>query len=220
MCPKNDSSRPYIIFTGLPVWSASRQAWTCIERSSRPPNAPPTPASEMPHLVGRQVEAGGDLVAVDVQPLGGDEQVDAAVLGRHREAGLGPEERLVLHADLVVAAHHDVGGRPRVAVLDPHVPQQVADGWSGSASNAASVSVTGSSTSKSTSICGGRVARGLRVVGGDDRDRLALVADLVQRQHGLVGDLEPVILRPGTSSWVSTANTPRNGERGRDVELA
>ena len=27
------------------VWSASMQAWTCIERSSRPPNAPPTPPS-------------------------------------------------------------------------------------------------------------------------------------------------------------------------------
>ena len=45
MCPKNDSSRPYIIFTGRPVCSASMQAWTCIERSSRPPNAPPTPPS-------------------------------------------------------------------------------------------------------------------------------------------------------------------------------
>ena len=50
------------------------------------------------HLLHRQVEARRDLVAVHVQPLGGDEQVDAAVLGRHREPGLRAEEGLVLHA--------------------------------------------------------------------------------------------------------------------------
>ena len=38
----------------------------------------------------------------------------------------------------------------------------------------------------------GGAARGLGMVGGDDRHRLALVADLVERQHGLVVVLEPV----------------------------
>ena len=42
--PVNDSCRPYTIFTGRFAWSASIAAWICIERSSRPPNAPPTPA--------------------------------------------------------------------------------------------------------------------------------------------------------------------------------
>ena len=60
-----------------------------------------------PHLVPRQAEARGDLVAVDVQPLRRDEQLDAAVVVGHRQPGLGPEEGLVLHADLVVALDDD-----------------------------------------------------------------------------------------------------------------
>ena len=79
-----------------------------------------------PHLLRRQVEARGDLVAVDVQPLGGDVEVDAAVVVGHREAGLRAEERLVLHADLVLAGDDDVGGRVRVAVVDADVAQDVA----------------------------------------------------------------------------------------------
>ena len=56
-----------------------------------------------PHLVFWQAEAGRDLRLVHVQPLGGHVQLDPAVLGGHRQAGLGAEERLVLHADLVAA---------------------------------------------------------------------------------------------------------------------
>src|ERR1041384_6540960 len=106
MWPKKDSSRPYIIFTGRSVWSASMHAWTCMLRSSRPPNAPPTPPSTSRTFSGgRSSEAAGERVAGHAQPLGGDEQVDAAVLGGHGEPGLRPEERLVLHADLVLAGH-------------------------------------------------------------------------------------------------------------------
>ena len=88
------------------------QAWTCIERSSRAPNAPPTPASVSRTFSGGRSEAGGDLVLVHVQPLGGDVEVDAAVLGGDGEAGLRAEEGLVLHADLVLAGDDDVGRRP------------------------------------------------------------------------------------------------------------
>ena len=111
-----------------------------------------------PHLLGRQAEARGDLVAVDVQPLRGDVEVDAAVAVGHREAGLGPEERLVLHADLVLAGDDDVGRRLGVAVADAHVAQHVAApvqagcracGCSSGAPGAIarSASVSGSSTS-------------------------------------------------------------------------
>jgi hypothetical protein len=53
------------------------------------------------HLVGEQVEARRDLVAVDVQPLGRDVDVDAALPVGDGEARLGAEERLVLDAELV-----------------------------------------------------------------------------------------------------------------------
>ena len=54
----------------------------------------------------------------------------------------------------------------------------------------------------------GGAARLLGVLGGDDRDRLAEVADAVEGEHRLVGELEAVALLAGTSSCVSTAWTP------------
>ena len=79
-----------------------------------------------PDLLRRQAEALGELVAVDVQPLGRDVEVDAALAVGHREPGLGAEERLVLHPDLVLAGDDDVGGRVGVAVVDADVAQDVA----------------------------------------------------------------------------------------------
>ena len=51
----------------------------------------------------------------------------------------------------------------------------------------------------------GRAACLLGMLGGDERDRLAEVADAVDREHRLIRELEPVGLLPGTSSCVSTA---------------
>ena len=56
------------------------------------------------------------------------------------------------------------------------------------------MSVTGSSGSYSTRILLGGAARLLGMVGGDERDRLAEVANAVDREHGLVAELEPVAL--------------------------
>ena len=61
-----------------------------------------------PHLLGREAEARRDLVAVDVQPLRGDVDVDAALAVRDREPRLRAEERLVLDPDLVDALDRDV----------------------------------------------------------------------------------------------------------------
>ena len=72
-----------------------------------------------PHLVFWHAEADRDLRLVHVQPLGGHVQLDPAVLGGHREAGLGAKERLVLHADLIAAGDHDVGRGLRVPPPDP-----------------------------------------------------------------------------------------------------
>ena len=88
------------------------------------------------HLLGRQAEARGHLVLVDVQPLGGDVEVDAALAVGHREPRLGPQEGLVLHADLVLAADHDVGRRLVVAAADAHVAQDVAARRAGAACRA------------------------------------------------------------------------------------
>ena len=58
------------------------------------------------------------------------------------------------------------------------------------------------------------------MVGGDDRDRLALVADLVPGQHRLVGDLEPVGLAAGHVLVREDGVHAADAERGRDVQLA
>ena len=77
------------------------------------------------HLLGREAEAGRDLVAVDVQPLRRDVDVDAALAVRDREPRLRPEERLILDPDLVDALDRDVARRLGVAVADDHVPHDV-----------------------------------------------------------------------------------------------
>jgi len=96
-----------------------------------------------PDQVGVHAQAVGHLVAVHVQPLGGDEQVHPAVGCRNGQARLRSEEGLVLHAHLVGALHaHEavtVGGR-LVAVTFP-------SGWIGVAVSARDGSTSGSVTS-------------------------------------------------------------------------
>ena len=86
------------------------------------------PGQRQPDLGRRQPERRADLPLVDVQPLGGHVQVDAALVIGHGQAGLRPEEGLVLHAHLVVAGHHDIGGRPGITLADLQVADQVAAG--------------------------------------------------------------------------------------------
>ena len=179
-------------------------------------------AEHEPHLLRRQVERGGELVAVHVQPLGGDEQVHAAVLGRHREPGLGPEEGLVLHADLVLAGHDDVPGGVRVAVADRHVAQQVARRVQRRAGRVERALGIGQRLEHLVVDLDPlrRRARGLGVVGGHDRDGLALVADVLPREHGLVGDLQPVGLAAGHVLVGEHGLHAGHAQRGADLDRA
>jgi hypothetical protein len=95
-----------------------------MDRSSRAPNA--HPGQRDPYLVLGQAQARRDLAAVGVQPLGGHEQVHAAVVGGHGQAGLRAEEGLILHADLILAGHHHGRDGAGVPATDPDVPQHVA----------------------------------------------------------------------------------------------
>ena len=76
------------------------------------------------HLL-REAEAGGDLLAVDVQPLRGDVDVDPALAVRDREAGLRAEEGLILAAELVDALDRDLAHQLRVPVTDDDVAHDV-----------------------------------------------------------------------------------------------
>lgn len=148
-----------------------------------------------------------------MEPLGGDVEVDAAVLLGHGEAGLGAEEGLVLHAEGVlaldddvgplpgrrdVAAHdglavHDIGVRdvPDVVVVAVLVDQDRVGGGRGGL-----VGDHGQFAVVHLDLRGGAAGR-LRVVGGDDRDGLAVVADLAVGEDGGVPDLQAVVLHLG-----------------------
>ena len=159
------------------------------------------------HAVRRQAEARRHLVAVDVQPLRRDVDVDAALPVRHGQAGLGAEERLVLDPELVGSFDDDVGLRLGVAVADDDraddvrpriVVVAVAVGPALGVDRlhlggALRVDDRVERLVLDADLCG-RAPRLLGMLRGDDRDGLAEVAHAVEREHRLVGELEAVAL--------------------------
>lgn len=165
------------------------------------------------HLALGQAEDGRDLAQVGVQPLGGDVEVDATVLVRHGETRLGAEECLVLHAEGVLAPDDEVGllrglldvtaedrlpvhdvrvrDMPDVVVVAALVDEDRVGGGRGGL-----VGDDGQLAVLDLDLGGGAAGR-LRVVGGDDRDRLAVVADLAVGEDRGVLDLQTVVLHLG-----------------------
>ena len=189
-----------------------------LARAERPAH----PGERQPHQLRRQAEAGGDLTLVRVQPLGRDVEVDAAVLGRHRQPRLGAEKRLVLHAHGVLADDHHLRGGVRVALADGHVPQHVAAlVQGGTLARHRDVGVDHRRQHVVLDDDAGRCpAGGLRVVGGDDRDRLSGVANLVDGEYRLVDDLQPVVLAARHVLVGEDGVHARHGERRPGVDEA
>ena len=177
-----------------------------------------------PHLLLGQAEARRDLLPVDVQPLRRDVEVDAAVGGRDGEPGLRPERRLVLHRRLVVALDPDVGlDRVGVPADDVHVAEDVAEVVHARRSRGGAPAPcrrrrASGSYSTTTSAAAARACS--RRLGGDERDRLADVADDVVREHGLVAELEPERLPAGDVGGGEDGGDAGAPRRGRDVDRA
>ena len=159
------------------------------------------------HHLGREAEARRDLVAIDVQPLGRNVDVDAALTVGHREARFRAEERLVLDADVVHAAHAHVTLGIRVAVADDHVPHHVRPRIVAVAvRHRRAIGMKRRLLRRALHLRyrleqlvldadrGSRTPRLLRLLGGDERHRLAVIADAVGGEHRLVGELEAVRL--------------------------
>src|SRR6266550_2298405 len=144
------------------------------------------------HLFRWQIEARGQLLEIGVQPLGRDEEIDAAVGGGNRQARLGTEGRLVLHAGLVHPLHPDVGGRAGVAVDDREGAHHVALGmhrrraWLECPLH---VRDRGEDLVVDRDLLQGGASQ-FRVFGGDDGHRLAGIANHVRRKHRLVLHVE------------------------------
>jgi hypothetical protein len=138
-----------------------------------------------PYLLGLQIEAGCDLVAIDVEPLRRDVDVDATLAVGDCQARLRPEERLVLDAELVDAFYAHLTSCERVAVDDPHLATDV-------------LGVLGVNDRLLWDVVDrdlvGRAAGLFGVLGGDNGDRLAEVPHVLEGEYGLVGELEAVAL--------------------------
>jgi hypothetical protein len=137
------------------------------------------------HLFGLESEAGRYLVAVDVQPLGGDVDVDATLPVGDGEAGLGAEEGLILDAELVDALHGDGSLRLGISVADSQLAERLLR----------ALGVDDRLLGDVVDLDLGRgAARLLWVLGRDDCHRLSEVADVLHGEDGLVGELEAVAL--------------------------
>ncbi len=144
------------------------------------------------HLVDRERQAGGDLDLVDMDPLGGDVEVDAAIGRRDGEPGLGAHEGLVLHPRLVGALDHDGAARLRVTPEDALGEEPVAERM-----DRVGLKRRLRVNERLADFVGDDdglrcPARRLGMVGGNSGDRLAVVADDVGGEDRLVGLVEPV----------------------------
>ena len=172
------------------------------------------------HVVGGEPEAGGDLVAVLVQPLGRHPQVDAAGAVGHGQARLGPEEGLVLHADLVGALDHHlaVGPGPDVAVGDHDPADDVAlgvdrrGGGGGVGVHQRRQHLVGDGDGLE------RPAGRVGVVGRHRGHGLADEAHDVTGEHGLVGRDQPVGGGAGHVVGGDDAGHAGDGQRRPDVD--
>src|SRR5438105_322883 len=167
-----------------------------------------------------EVEAGCKLLQVRVQPLGSDEQVDAAVGGRHREPGFGAERGLVLHAGLIRALHPHVGAGVRVTVDDLERAHDVSlrvDRRSGWLERLLHVGDRREHRVVHRDLFQGS-PRQLCILGSDDGHRLAGVAYDVARQDGLVLDIEAERFLAGYVRRGQNGEDPGRRGGGGDVD--
>ncbi len=183
------------------------------------------------HLLRLQVQARRNLVAVDVQPLRRDVDVDSALAVRHREPGLGPEERLVLDPDLVDPGDRDIALGVGVSVLDDERADDVRTRIVAVAvAHRRPVGMERVLLRRALRIDDelerlvldadplGGAARLLRMLGRNERDGLAEVAHALEGEHRLVLELEAVPFLAGNilvrEYRVHTGHT----DRFRDVD--
>lgn len=138
------------------------------------------------HALGFEAVAGGGEVAVAVRVGGGDVELHSPVGPRDGEAGLGTDGGRVLAADAVLALDNDFADRVLVAVAQRDVADQVAVGVQGLGGEG--LLGVGDRFEHVVLDDDGRRghARGVRVVGGDGRDGLAVVAYDVGGEHRAV----------------------------------
>ena len=174
-------------------------AWICIDRSSRPPNAPPTPPSDSRTRSGARPRLSATWSRSTCSHcVAMCSSTPPAPSGTARPDS-GPRNAwscIPTSYSPVTTTGAAASGSPwRIATRRRTLPPSCSGGASGRIAASASVERLQHVVLDPDRV--GGVARGLGMVGGDDRDRLALEADVAPREHRLVGVLEPVRLAPG-----------------------
>src|SRR5947208_7242364 len=181
----------------------------------------PAHAGEMePDFLRGQPEAGRQLLQVGVEPLGGDEELDASVGGGHGETGLGTERRLVLHPGFIASLDPNVGGRIWITVDDLQGPDDVAlgmHGWGIRLECSLHVGDGRQYLVVDINLLQRRPCQ-LRIFGGDDRHRLAGVAHRVDGEHWLVRDVEPEGFLARHIGVRQDGANPRRRDRGGNID--
>ena len=184
------------------------------------PEGTPHAGEVQPHLFGWQCEACRDLGLVDVQPLGGDVQVDAAVIRRDRQPRLRAHEGLILHAGLVAALDDDCSCCAGIAPADPLAVEDVA------------VRMDRGGLGRGHRVDdrlrrvvvdddgGGGAPSGLGVVGGHAGDGLTHVTDHVPGEDRLVRVVESVRLQTGDVLGGDHRTDAGDLQRLRNVDAA
>jgi len=137
-----------------------------------------------PHLVRAKPQARHHLFLVDVDVLAGGEEIDTTVTVGDRQTGLGPQWRLILHADLVEALDDHRATRPLLATSDPHPPEHLTCGIGDFGVDEGLEHLV-----LHLDRCRGAAGRVL-VLGGDNGHGLPPESNDLTGQHGLVGMLE------------------------------
>ena len=177
----------------------------------------PDPGQGKSHCFGLEAQAGRHLVAVGVQPLGRDVQVDPTSIVGDGQAGLCTQRSLVLHADLVGPFDHHVADGLLGTVAELDSADQVSVGMDGRGllgelwvDEGLELPVVDDDGVEGS-------ADGVGVVGGHYRYRLALVADYPVGQHRLVSVFEAVVEGAGYVLPGKRGVDTGHGQRPRDV---
>ena len=177
----------------------------------------PHPGQGESHCFGLEAQAGRHLVAVGVQVLGRDVQVDPTSIVWDGQAGFCAQRGLVLHADLVGPFDRHVADGLLGAVAELDSADQVSVGMDGRGllgelwvDEGLELPVVDDDGVEGS-------ADGVGVVGGHYRYRLALVADYPVGQHRLVGMFEAVVEGAGHVLPGKRGVDTGHGQRPRDV---
>ena len=196
------------------------QAWACIETSSRPPNAPPTPASvKRTFSTGRSRQAAtwsrstcSHWVAIQRSTPPSSAGIASPDSGPRKAWSCIPTS----YSPLTTTSASPGSSPCAMWTWRSRLPAGCSGGESGESAN------SGIGQRLELLVVDldpvGGAARGLGVVGGDDRHRLALIADLGERQHGLVVVLEPVRLAAGHVLVGQHRVHARDRQRGADLD--